>query len=111
MSARLITATIITRNEEEHIAAAIASLSCCAEVIVVDSGSTDRTREIAEQSGARVFLREWDGYSRQKNFAAEQATHSWILSLDADERVSIELANEIVKWNPENGEAANENHA
>lgn len=106
MSTRPITATIITHNEEEHIAAAIASLSCCAEVIVVDSGSTDRTREIAEQSGARVFLRDWEGYSRQKNFAADQATQDWILSLDADERISIELANEIADWNPRNDEAA-----
>jgi glycosyltransferase involved in cell wall biosynthesis len=64
MSSRTITGTIITRNEEGRIAAAIASLSCCDEVVVVDSGSTDRTREIAEQCGARVFVREWDGYSK-----------------------------------------------
>jgi glycosyltransferase involved in cell wall biosynthesis len=102
MSTRPITATIITRNEEERIAGAIASLSCCDEIIVVDSGSTDKTREIAERCGARVFVRDWDGYSKQKNFAAEQATHDWILSLDADERVSIELANEIAQWTPAN---------
>ena len=100
MTIRPITATIITRNEEQRIAGAIASLSCCDEVIVVDSGSTDRTREIAERCGARVFVRNWDGYSKQKNFAAEQATHEWVLSLDADERVSIELANEIASWKP-----------
>lgn len=97
-TARLITATIITRNEERHVAEAIASLSCCDEVLVVDSGSTDKTREIAERCGARVLVREWDGYSSQKNFAANQARHEWILSLDADERVSVELANEILKW-------------
>ncbi len=78
------------------IAAAIASLSCCDEVLVVDSGSTDRTREIAERCGARVLVRDWDGYSNQKNFAASKARHEWILSVDADERLSVELANEIV---------------
>jgi glycosyltransferase involved in cell wall biosynthesis len=106
MFATLITGTIITRNEEDRIAAAIASLSCCDEVVVVDSGSTDKTREIAEQCGARVFVREWDGYSKQKNFAAEKATHDWILSLDADERLSIELANEIKLWTPAENETA-----
>jgi glycosyltransferase involved in cell wall biosynthesis len=93
-----ITATIITLNEEARIAEAIASVACCDEVIVVDSGSVDRTREIATARGARVFTRKWDGYSRQKNFAAEQAQHDWILSVDADERVSVELAVEIVQW-------------
>ena len=93
-----ITATIITRDEENHIAAAIASLSCCDEVLVVDSGSTDDTRRIAESCGSRVLVREWDGYSNQKNFAASQARHDWILSLDADERLSAELANEITQW-------------
>src|SRR5262245_57457735 len=90
-----ITATIITQNEEDRIAGAILSLSCCDEVLVVDCGSTDRTREVAEQCGARVILREWKGYSDQKNFAAAEAAHDWILSIDADERLSAELTNEI----------------
>ena len=93
-----ITGTIITQNEESRIAAAIASLSCCDEVLVVDSGSTDRTREIAERCGARVVVHQWQGYSNQKNFAAGQAKHDWILSVDADERVTIELGNEIEVW-------------
>jgi glycosyltransferase involved in cell wall biosynthesis len=93
-----ITGTIITHNEESHIAEAISSLSCCDEVLVVDSHSTDRTREIAERCGARVLTRDWDGYSRQKNFAAAEAHHDWILSLDADERVSAELSSEIARW-------------
>jgi glycosyltransferase involved in cell wall biosynthesis len=93
-----ITATIISLNEEERIGEALASLACCDEIIVIDSGSTDRTREIASGGGARVITRLWEGYSRQKNFAATQATHDWILSIDADERLSIELADEIVKW-------------
>jgi glycosyltransferase involved in cell wall biosynthesis len=97
-NAVFITGTIITHNEESHIAEAISSLSCCDEVLVVDSGSTDRTREIAARCGARVLTRAWDGYSRQKNFAAQEAHHDWILSLDADERVSAELASEIAQW-------------
>jgi len=93
-----ITATIITFNEEDRVGEAIASLSCCDEVIVVDSGSTDRTRDIARQRGARVIERQWEGYSRQKNCAADAAANDWILSVDADERLSIELADEIVSW-------------
>ncbi len=93
-----VTATIITLNEEDRIAETIASLSCCDEVVVVDSGSTDRTREIARSRGARVIEHAWQGYSKQKNFAAEQARNDWILSIDADERLSIELADEIVSW-------------
>src|SRR5262245_5279723 len=93
-----ISATIIALNEELRIAEAIASLQFCDEVVVVDSGSTDRTREIAQKLGARVISREWLGYAEQKNFAAEKAANDWILSIDADERVSAELAGEIVQW-------------
>jgi glycosyltransferase involved in cell wall biosynthesis len=93
-----ITATIITLNEEDRIVECLAGLSCCDEVIVVDSGSRDRTRELAKAKGARVIERPWEGYSRQKNFAADQAQNDWILSIDADERLSIELANEIIAW-------------
>src|SRR6187549_3052816 len=93
-----ITAIIITHNEEDRIAETVSSLSCCDEVLVVDSESTDRTREIATKCGARVMVRKWEGFARQKNFGAEQASHDWILSIDADERPSIELANEIMEW-------------
>src|SRR5437870_10841584 len=90
-----ITATIITFNEEHNIAAALESLSCADEIIVVDSESTDRTVEIARQFTDRVFVRPWPGYSAQKNFAAHQAGNDWIFSLDADERVSTELAKAV----------------
>jgi glycosyltransferase involved in cell wall biosynthesis len=93
-----ITGTIITFNEESRIAEAIASLSCCDEVIVVDSGSTDRTRDLARARGARVIEHPWEGFAKQKNFAAGHARHDWILSIDADERLSIELAGEIAHW-------------
>jgi len=86
-----ITATIITFNEEEHIRAAIESVSWANEVLVVDSCSTDATREIAQGCGARVIQREWPGFAGQKQFAAEEARTDWIFSLDADERVSKEL--------------------
>jgi len=90
-----ITATVITFNEEHNIAAALESLSWADEIIVVDSESTDRTVEIARSFTDRVFVRPWPGYSGQKNFAAHQAVNDWILSLDADERISPELAREI----------------
>lgn len=86
-----ISACIITFNEAEHIRAACESVSWADEIIVVDSGSTDRTREIAVECGARVIERPWPGFAIQKQFAAEQAAHDWIFSLDADEKVSDKL--------------------
>jgi (heptosyl)LPS beta-1,4-glucosyltransferase len=90
-----LTVTVITQNESANILAAIDSVSWADEIIVVDSGSTDDTATLARQRTDRVLVREWPGYSAQKNFAAEQASHDWILSLDADERVTPELADEI----------------
>jgi glycosyltransferase involved in cell wall biosynthesis len=90
-----ITATIITLNEERNIARAIESLRCCDEILILDSGSTDRTVELAGNLGVRVFEAGWRGYSGQKNWAAEQASHDWILSLDADEALSEALEAEI----------------
>src|SRR5579864_445712 len=90
-----ITATIITLNEERNIARAIESLRCCDEIVVVDSGSVDRTVELASNLGARILESPWHGYATQKNHAAEKATHDWILSLDADEALSESLEGEI----------------
>ena len=92
-----ITATIITLNEERNIARAIESLRCSDEILIVDSGSVDRTVELAENLGARVIEANWRGFAGQKNWAAEQAAHDWILSLDADEALSEALEAEI--WN------------
>jgi (heptosyl)LPS beta-1,4-glucosyltransferase len=86
-----ISATIITLNEEANIRDACESLDWTDEIVVVDSGSTDKTRAIAEACGARVVVKDWPGFAAQKEFAAEQAAHDWIFSLDADERVSEEL--------------------
>jgi len=90
-----ITATIITFNEAENIRAACESVSWANEILVVDSESTDGTREIAAECGARVIRRAWPGFSAQKQFAAEEAKYEWIFSLDADERVSDELRHSI----------------
>src|SRR4051812_44961827 len=90
-----ISATIVTLNEERNIARAIESLRIADEIVVVDSGSTDATRSIAVKLGARVIDEPWRGYVAQKNFAAAAAAHDWILSLDADESVTDELAAEI----------------
>jgi glycosyltransferase involved in cell wall biosynthesis len=90
-----ISATIITFNEERNIARAIESLRCCDEIIVVDSGSVDRTIEIAGKHGAKVIESPWLGYAGQKNFASEKAQHDWVLSIDADEALSEALEAEI----------------
>src|SRR5689334_7597924 len=92
-----ITATIITQDEERTIERAIESLRCADEILIVDSGSTDRTVELAQNLGARVIEAGWLGFAAQKNWAAEQASHDWILSLDADEALSEALEAEI--WN------------
>ena len=90
-----ISATIITYNEERNIVRAIESLRCCDEIVVVDSGSNDRTVELATNLGARVVENPWPGYSSQKNFASQQAANDWILSIDADESLSEALEGEI----------------
>lgn len=95
-----ITACIITLNEERSIGACLDSLGICDEIIVVDAHSTDRTREIAAARGARVIERDWTGFRSQKQFAVRQASHDWILSLDADERLSPQLSSEITRLRP-----------
>lgn len=91
-----ISAVIITHNEAENIRAACESVAWADEVVVVDSESTDATREIAASCGARVLTNKWPGFAAQKQFATDAAAHDWVFSLDADERVSPELASSIV---------------
>jgi glycosyltransferase involved in cell wall biosynthesis len=90
-----LTVTVITRNEAANIEAALASVAWADEIVVVDSESTDDTVAIARRRASRVEVKPWPGYSAQKNYAASLARNDWILSLDADERVSPALASEI----------------
>lgn len=90
-----ISAVIIAGNEEQKIGDAIKSVDWADEVLVIDSESTDRTREVAESLGARVISRPWPGFAAQKQFGVEQAKHDWILSIDADERVTELLQDHI----------------
>lgn len=90
-----VSVTIITRNESAHIGAALESVRWADEIVVVDAESTDDTVDIARRYTAAVYVRPWNGFVVQKNFAAEKAGHDWILSLDADERVSPALAGEV----------------
>jgi len=86
---------IITLNEEKNIERTLASVAFAQEIIVVDSGSTDRTVEIARACGAQVFYEPWAGFARQKNSAIDKCTGDWVLSLDADEELSTELQSQI----------------
>lgn len=95
MAAPKLSACIITHNEADRIEACLASLEFCDELVVVDSHSHDATRELAARRGARVIERDWPGYRSQKQFATSAATHDWVLSVDADERVTPELRAEI----------------
>ncbi|HXH48927.1 MAG TPA: glycosyltransferase family 2 protein [Terriglobia bacterium] len=93
-----ISATIITRNEATNIARAIRSLDCADEILVVDSGSTDETVKIAAELGARTVTHPWEGFAAQKNFAVREASHDWVLSLDADEEFDEEARAAIREW-------------
>jgi len=90
-----ISVTIITLNEADRVAEALASVAWADEMIVVDAGSTDRTIEIARQYTDRVMQRPWAGYRDQKAFAHSQATQQWVMLVDSDERVTPELRGEI----------------
>ncbi len=87
--------TVITLDEAEHVGAAIDSAAWADEIVVVDCGSTDGTADIARAKSVNVLCRDWSGYVDQKNYAAEHASHDWIFSLDADERIPPALATEI----------------
>jgi len=95
MAAEPLSVAVITRNEEERLPACLASVAGADEVVVVDAESTDRTREIARDFGARVVVRPWEGFGRQKQFALNQCSHRWVFILDADERLPQETLAEI----------------
>ncbi len=91
-----LSVVMITLNAERTLGRCLASVQSLAdEIVVVDCGSSDSTREIAAGYGARVIEHPWQGYGEQKNFAIEQAAGRWVLSLDSDELVSVELARSI----------------
>jgi glycosyltransferase involved in cell wall biosynthesis len=90
-----LSAIVITRNEAANIGDCLDGLAFCDERIVVDCGSSDGTVEIARGKGARVETHEWRGFGAQKNFALSLVTGDWVLSIDADERVTPELAQAI----------------
>jgi len=91
-----LSAVLITRDEEQNLPGALASLAFCDEIVVLDAGSADRTRELAAAAGARVELgAPWPGFVEQRNRATALARHDWVLALDADERVSAPLRAEV----------------
>jgi glycosyltransferase involved in cell wall biosynthesis len=90
-----LSAVLITKNAAARLEACLASLHFCDEIVVVDSGSTDDTAEIARRHNARVLEKDWLGFGRQKQYAVDQARNDWVLCLDADETVSPELAASI----------------
>src|SRR5438874_7148076 len=86
-----VSAVVVTLNEEERLRACLETLAWADELVVVDAESSDKTVQIAREFTDRVWIRPWAGFAAQKNFALDQATGDWILSLDADEEVSLEL--------------------
>ena len=92
-----LSVVLITQNAAAQLPQCLASVAFADEVVVVDSGSSDGTEAVAARYGARVMTKEWLGYGRQKQYAVEQAAHDWVLCLDADERVSPELAASVVR--------------
>ncbi len=93
----MLSVAIITHNEEENIRAALESVKWAEEIVVVDSFSADRTVEICREYTDKVFSVEWPGFAEQKNKAVSLTTQPWVFVLDADERVTEELKNEILK--------------
>ena len=92
-----LSVVIITKNEEKYIEDAITSALFADEVLILDSGSTDNTCNIAEKLGVKVFQQEWLGFGKQKNRAIELSLNDWVFVLDSDERITLELKNEILK--------------
>ncbi|MGA8162031.1 MAG: glycosyltransferase family 2 protein [Acidobacteriaceae bacterium] len=90
-----LSVAIITKNEEANLARTLESVRWADEIVIVDCGSTDRTPEIAQAFGAKLFVEDWKGFGAQKNSAIAKCSGDWVLALDADEEVSPELADEI----------------
>lgn len=95
-----VSVVVITKDEEKNISDCLKSVEWADEIIVIDSESTDKTVELAKQFTDRIFIRKWEGYVPQKKYALSLAKNEWILSLDADERITTELKDEILKLSP-----------
>jgi glycosyltransferase involved in cell wall biosynthesis len=95
-----ISITVITKNEEKNISECLKSVAWADEIIVIDSESSDRTVELAKKFTDKVSIRKWEGYVPQKRFALSLAANEWVLSLDADERITSELKEEILNLSP-----------
>ncbi len=93
-----LSACLIVRDEEDRLPACLASVGFCDEIVVVDGGSRDRTREIARAAGATVLENPWPGFSAQRNVALDHASSDWVLEIDADERITSPLAEEIAAF-------------
>jgi glycosyltransferase involved in cell wall biosynthesis len=93
-----VSACLIVRDEEERLPAALESVAFCDQIVVVDSGSTDRTMDIAREAGALVVENPWPGYSAQRNVAIDHAGGDWVLEVDADEQITPELQREIRRF-------------
>jgi glycosyltransferase involved in cell wall biosynthesis len=91
-----ISVAIITKNEEKRLPECLKSVAFADEIVIVDSGSTDKTLEIAKEFGCRVFVEEWKGFGMQKNSAIEKCTNEWVIILDADERIPSETKYSIL---------------
>jgi len=96
MSKPLLSVIIITKNEQDNIEDCLESVKWADEIIVVDSSSTDKTEEICRKYTNKFYIKDWPGFGIQKQNALDLATHEWVLSIDADERVTPELRNEII---------------
>ncbi|HOO59924.1 MAG TPA: glycosyltransferase family 2 protein [Candidatus Mcinerneyibacteriales bacterium] len=92
-----LSALILSKNEEDNITECVKSVAFCDEILVIDSGSEDKTRSLAEQEGARVIVNPWPGFALQRDFGIQQCANPWILMVDADERVTPALQEEIRK--------------
>jgi glycosyltransferase involved in cell wall biosynthesis len=92
-----ISLVVVTFNEEKNIERCLRAADFCEELLIIDSGSIDKTIEIAESLGARVMHRDWTGYGDQKNYGTNAASQNWVLCIDADEAVTSELRDSIIE--------------
>jgi len=91
-----LSVVILAKNEERQIVDCIKNVSFADEIVVIDDNSKDKTAELARENGAKVYTRKLDNFSSQRNFGLSKTTNKWVLYMDADERITPELAKEIV---------------